>query len=472
MIGNFLSQNIQRHFSFEPTPNQQQLIELIGEFMAEPNTDKVLIMNGYAGTGKTSLIGALVRTMLEFKQRCILLAPTGRAAKVLSAYSGLEAVTIHKKIYRQKSYAADAFSLDVNLHSNTLFVVDEASMIADLSYEQSVFGSGRLLNDLLLYVYNNKGCRLILSGDVAQLPPIGTAVSPALDPDYLSRTYLRDSLFCELTQVVRQTAESCILKNATLLRTHLAENEASVPLLFADHRADVHRINGQDLIECLNNCYDKDGIQETIVVTRSNKLANRYNQGIRTAVLFREEEIAVGDMLMVVKNNYYKTEQVAGLDFIANGDMVEIERIVGYERRYDLRFANVRLRFVDYADVTIETKIILDTLHLESAAMSGEANKAFFQKVAEDYAEIGNKRMRYQKMKEDPYFNALQVKFAYAVTCHKAQGGQWKNVFIDHGWMPELNCDADLLRWLYTAFTRAQKTVYLVNFNKAFWGET
>lgn len=471
MISDFIALNIHRHLAFEPTRNQKRVIDLLGEFMSEPNTDKVLIMNGYAGTGKTTLIGALVKTMLEFKQRCILLAPTGRAAKVLSTNAGIEAVTIHKKIYRQKAYSSENFSLDVNLHSNTLFIVDEASMIADQSFEQSVFGSGRLLNDLLTYVYNNKGCRLVLSGDVAQLPPIGTLLSPALDSEYLNKTYLRDTLFTELTQVVRQASESTILKNATLLRTQIAEAERGVPQLIVGNHSDVYRITGQDLIESLNNCYDRDGLTNTIVVTRSNKQANRYNQGIRSTILFREEEISVGDMLMVIKNNYYKTEQIAGLDFIANGDMVAIERISNYETRYDLRFANVRLRFVDYADCTIDTKIILDTLHIESAAMSNEANKQFFEKVAADYAHIGNKRMRYQKMKEDPYFNALQVKFAYAVTCHKAQGGQWKNIFIDHGWMPELKCDIELLRWLYTAFTRAQQNVYLVNFHKAFFGE-
>lgn len=417
------------------------------------------------------MINVLAHTLASLKIRTILLAPTGRAAKVMAGYSNMSAFTIHKKIYRQQSFAdgTGRFVLDKNLHKNTWFIVDEASMVSNSSNEHAVFGSGNLLDDLLEYVYSGTNCRLILSGDTAQLPPVGLSISPALDPIRLKehgfdvREYI-------LTEVVRQSSESGILSCATHIRQFIANDETSEFLvLHPENYPDVARISGEELIEQISSCYDKYGLFETTIVTRSNKRANLYNKGIRGAILYKENEIERGDLLMVVKNNYFWTDEDSGMDFIANGEMAEVITIYGYEELYGFRFADVNLRFVDYENVELDCKIFLDTLSIESASFSQEQNRQLFDSVSEDYIDIKNKRERWKKLRENPYFNALQVKYAYALTCHKAQGGQWKAVFVDHGYLVEDMLDQDYYRWLYTAFTRPVEKLYLVNFSKNFF---
>lgn len=445
----------------------------LSTFILSEEDDRIFILKGFAGTGKTTMINQLVTTLELFSIPSVLLAPTGRAAKVLMNYSGKASFTIHKKIYRQKSQAdgMGIFVLDKNLHKRTFFIVDEASMISNQAAENSVFGSGRLLDDLLEYVYSGKECRLILVGDTAQLPPVGISLSPALERESVEASGFSVMEY-ELTDVVRQAQNSGILHNATAIRRFIFQGDTSHFLrLAADDFADVEKISGADLIEKLSMCYDRYGIFDTMVLTRSNKRAILYNKGIRNSLLYRDAEIARGDLLMIVKNNYYWSSQAEEIDFIANGDIGEIVHIFGYENLYGFRFAEVSLRLLDYGDTEITCRIILDTLEAETASMSQEDQKRLFYAVSEDYTEIGNKRERWKKIKEDPYFNALQVKFAYAITCHKAQGGQWKAVFVDTGYLTESMLDRDFYRWLYTAFTRPMEKLFLVNFDKKFFGE-
>jgi exodeoxyribonuclease-5 len=480
MLHRYIASTITKHLGFEPNKGQKEIIDSLAHFAAPASNEKeIFVLRGYAGTGKTSLIGGLVRAAEDLKQKIVLLAPTGRAAKVLSYYSDHDAFTIHKKIYRRRS-STDGFGLfdiDTNLHTNTLFVVDEASMIANENVDASVFGTGRLLDDLINYVYCGKHCKLILAGDTAQLPPVGTNLSPALDKSYLEK-YRKNIIEFELTEVVRQKKRSGILHNATLLRKLIDKytktaifSKISYPQLQIDDFSDTERIAGGDLIDKISQAYDKHGIKDVTIICRSNKRANRYNAGIRSTILFREEELAKGDLLMIVKNNYLWAESIENIDFIANGDIAEVVKIKGYSERYGYRFADVTLRFPDYDNTEISGKILLDTLHLETAALTSEQNKNLFFKIAEDFSEVKNKKKKYDEVREHPYFNALQVKYAYAVTCHKAQGGQWKQVFIDQGWITEENLDTEYLRWLYTAFTRATESLDLVNFNKEFFGE-
>jgi exodeoxyribonuclease-5 len=355
-----------------------------------------------------------------------------------------------------------------NLHSDAFFIIDECSMIGNKSGETSVFGSGNLLEDVMKYVYAGKNCKLILAGDTAQLPPVGIDRSPALDPDII-RSYGFQVQINTLTDVIRQAQHSGILRNSTKLRLHIGDTDEISSFVILDTFDDVHRIFGGDLIEEITDCYDKYGIEQTMVVSRTNKRTNKYNQGIRQQILWRDEEINVGDHIMVVKNNYYWVHDFDELDFIANGDIGIIEQITGYQERYGYRFADVVLRMLDYDNIEIETKIMLNTLHLDTPSLPYDKNREFYHLVAEDYVEIKNKRKRLKTIREDPFFNALQVKFAYAITCHKAQGGQWKAVFIDHGYLTNEMISREFYRWLYTAFTRATEKVYLVNFRKEFF---
>lgn len=459
-----------------PTTDQQELIcrlsDFIGQYYSPDHRDDTLIIKGYAGTGKTSIVGALVKVLPKIGFKSVLLAPTGRAAKVLSNYSGHPAYTIHKKIYRQKSSTTGLgeFALDKNIHQRTIFIVDEASMIANTTSENAIFGTGRLLDDLFEYVYSGEMCKLILVGDTAQLPPVGLTVSPALDIKAVEDTGFKATEF-ELTQVVRQTEGSGILFNATNLRNEMNSGCIGYPRLTTDGFTDIRRISGSELIEEIENCYDEFGIESTIILCRSNKRANKYNEGIRKTILWRDEEIAKGDQLMIVKNNYFwlNDEEKEQTPFLANGDIAKITRIGKYHELYGFRFADADLEIVDYPGLEIQTKIMLDTLTSESPSLTWEENQKLFNLVLEDYADIRTKRERIKKVKENPYFNALQVKFSYAITCHKAQGGQWKAVFIDQGWLTDDMLDIEFRRWLYTAFTRPVERLYLVNFKDEFF---
>lgn len=460
----FLSQ-----FPYEPTPCQEALLHDVGTFLTGDEAD-ILVVNGYAGTGKTTALAAVVSVLTAFKTPCVLMAPTGRSAKVLSSYTGRPASTIHKQIYRQKSHGDDGFSqftLAPNKAKNTLFIVDEVSLIGiDAGPQQStaMFGSGNLLGDLIVYLRNGVDCRMILVGDAAQLPPVGLDASPALSPEYMSGA--GGVLFSELRTVVRQQAGSGILVNATHLRDLLDEG-CELPLdelgLTVKGFDDVERISGAELIDTLTDAYGRYGEDETIVLCRSNKRANRYNAGIRAQVLFREERLVRDDKLMIVKNCYHFADDLEGTDYIANGDICKLVRISGYEERYGLHFADARLSFPDYEDQEIVAKVLLDTLESDSASLTYEQANALYQGVNADYSHLTTKKKRYDAVREDPFFNALQLKYADAITCHKSQGGQWKCVFIDNPFWQDFLTPDDL-KWLYTALTRAVEKVYLVNF--------
>ena len=468
MIQTYLGQQIKTNFPYKPTFEQENVVKMLADFLFSRKSEELFLLKGYAGTGKTSLIGALVKTLDQLEQKCILLAPTGRAAKVFSHYAGHPAYTIHKKIYRQRSFSneMDNFSINDNLHQHTLFIVDEASMIANDGLSGSMFGTGRLLDDLIQYVYSGQGCRLMLIGDTAQLPPVGEEESPALSADVL-KGYGLEVYEAMLTEVLRQLHDSGILWNATELRRYIAEDDFfTLPMIKVEDFPDVKVVPGNELIEAINESYDQVGLDETIVVCRSNKRANIYNKGIRNMILYREEELESGDLLMVAKNNYFWTEGCKEIDFIANGDIAVVRRVRREREMYGFRFADVTLCFPDYNDLELEMTVLLDTLHTETPALPKELNDKLFYSVLEDYADITIKRERMKKMKADPYYNALQVKYAYAVTCHKAQGGQWKRVFLDQGYMTEDMLSPDYFRWLYTAFTRATETLYLVNWPK------
>ena len=465
MLNNDLSQQIKRNFLYKPTSEQEITIDSFVNFLFSPKVDTIFLLKGYAGTGKTTLISALVKTLDQLKQKCVLLAPTGRAAKVFSHYAGHSAYTIHRKIYRQRTFSneLDNFVMNANLHQHTLFIVDEASMIANEGLSGGMFGTGRLLDDLIHYVYAGQGCRLMLIGDTAQLPPIGEEESPALSASMLEGYGLEVTEHC-LTQVVRQEQDSGILYNATSLRQYIAEEEYfSLPRIKADGFPDIRIISGGELIDTINECYDKAGMDETMIICRSNKRANLYNKGIRNTILYREDELNTGDLLMVAKNNYYWGADCKEMDFIADGDIAVVRRVRRTHEMYGFRFADVTLCFPDYNDLELDVKILLDTLHSDAPALTREESERLFQAVQEDYGDITVKRERMKKIKEDTWYNALQVKYAYAVTCHKAQGGQWQRVFVDQGYMTEEMLTPDYYRWLYTAFTRATEVLYLVN---------
>ena len=462
MLHNFIATRIQAQLPFEPTDQQTQLIEALGIFLMSTDNEKCFLLRGYAGTGKTSVVSALVRALNELKQKTILLAPTGRAAKVIAGYSGFPAFTIHKRIYRQKSMSEFRFQLADNLNTHTLFIVDEASMISNTGTE-STFGSGRLLDDLVEFVYSGQGCSLLLLGDTAQLPPVMQPHSPALEKDKLLGYGLKVHEYT-LTHVVRQALESGILHNATLLRQQLLEEKTSdLPKFELEGFSDIKKLSGMELIDEIQRSYEGVGVEDTIVVTRSNKRANMYNNGIRARVMMKEDELTNGDLLMVTRNNYFWNKPYKEIDFIANGDILEVTRVRKHHEMYGFRFVDLTLRSLDY-DWEIDARIWLDALQSESPAVMNEMTNKLFQSVAEDYPEITTKKELYKKILENEYYNALQVKFAYAVTCHKAQGGQWKKVFVDSGQITDEQLNSDFYRWLYTALTRATETVFLVNF--------
>jgi exodeoxyribonuclease-5 len=445
-------------------------------FLSGELDDKCFILRGYAGTGKTTSVAALVKALPKFKLRAVLLAPTGRAAKVMSSYSGRKALTIHKKIYRKRSAVSTdlSFQLAPNLAEHTVFIIDEASMIAD---EWNTQNGSSFLKDLMDFVYNRKNCAVIFVGDTAQLPPVGSLDSPALNPAYIAQSFQKQVTEVELKEVVRQEKSSGILANATMLRELInsyenpedeAEDEGvALPKFQTSNFKDIFRMTGLKLVEGLEYAYRKFDIENSLVVCRSNKSANVYNQQIRSRLLYREEELTGGDQIMVVRNNYFWLPDNEATSFIANGDMARITRVRNEEERYGFRFSEVQMEFLDYPDAgAITCKVMLDTLTAETPNLSYAENKKLFEGISEDYAHIANKRERLLAIKEDPYYNALQIKFAYAVTCHKAQGGQWDAVFVDQGYLTEEMIDLDFLRWLYTAVTRAKKELFLVNFSQ------
>ncbi len=473
-IERFLKQKMIEHLKFAPTVCQDMLFDKLSLFItSDSEHDWLFLIKGYAGTGKTTAIASFIQTLREVKQNFVLLAPTGRSAKVLANYTKMPAKTIHKQIYRQKSLkdGVGQFSLDMNKHRNTVFIVDEASLITigDTLGGSSLFGSGDLLDDLITYVKSNRGNRLILMGDPAQLPPIGMECSPALDADYLHE-YTEDVEQCWLKSVVRQEKESGILHNATLLRTEIEEENTDIPQLESRGFEDFKRISGGELIEALSDQISRYGEDDVVVLCRSNKTANRYNEGIRQRVLYREEQLVKGDKLMIVKNCYQFLENIPELDFIANGDVARLEKIGKYEERYGLKFASATLSFGDYNNVEIDAKIVLDTLGSVTPALDKEQQKRLFEGVYDDYGHITAKKKRMEAVREDIYFNALQIKYATAITGHKSQGGQWKCVFIHNPfWRDEITLDEK--KWLYTAITRGVERVYLVNFKDNFFND-
>ena len=465
-----LQELLRSSFPFEPTPGQELLMERISRFIMEEDAGSIFILKGYAGTGKTTFVQSLTQSLPSLNMHTVLLAPTGRAAKVLSAYSGKSAHTIHRFIYRKKMDQESLhFSLQRNQHSNTLFIVDEASMIPGKGNENNPFfqTEGNLLDDFLAYVSNGDNCRILFIGDTAQLPPVGSSLSPALDIKELEARGYRTEMM-ELTDVVRQDHASGILYHATQIREAIRMDLAAYPDWQLDGFEDIRNIHGRELGDLLHETGNTYGADENIIICRSNKQANRYNAYIRSHLLWREEELSAGDLLMIVKNNYNWLRDDAEAGFIANGDIAEIVRIRSYEERYGFRFANVSIRLVAYPnEEAFDCKVMLDTLNAEGPDISYEDQKKLFQTVIEDYSEYKSRRKQLEMMKQNPYYNALHVKFAYAVTCHKAQGGQWKSVFIDQGYRKDdEKADIEYLRWLYTALTRASEKLHLIGFIK------
>ena len=480
MIVDELTYRIRNAFGFAPTAEQEHAIEVFTRFMTDRHEQSLMILRGSAGTGKTTLAAALVRALCSLQQKIVLLAPTGRAAKVFSLYAGHPAYTIHRRIYRQKSMEG-AFNLNYNTAQDTLFIVDEASMVANATtVGDTPFANGQLLDDLIQFVYNGRNCRMMLIGDTAQLPPVGEEKSPALQTDIM-RSYGLHVHQCDLNEVLRQSQESGILWNATMIRqliTH--DGPMQMPVVRFEGFSDIRRMPGDELIESLASSYSHVGTDETMVITRSNKRANIYNQGIRNMVLGREEELCTGDLLMIVKNNYYWTANddsapkkphpdatTANDDsaptFLANGDRAIVRRVRRVEQLYGFRFAEVTMTFPDYDDYQLTATVLLDTLTSEAPALTRQQQTQLYNQVMQDYADIPLKPDRLKKLREDRHYNALQIKFGYAATCHKAQGGQWAHVYVDQGYMTDDMLNTDYLHWLYTAFTRATEQLYLVN---------
>lgn len=468
MIQDELVYQILQDFGFEPTQDQRNALHIFARFMTDRSENAAMILRGSAGTGKTSLAGAIVRAVNRLRIKVSLLAPTGRAAKVFSLNAGLAASTIHRKIYREKSFngADGQFQLNNNMFRDMLFMVDEASMIS-LSQSNTTFGSGRLLDDLVQYVYSSgANCRLLLIGDKAQLPPVGEQESPALRADVL-KAYGLQVYECDLNEVLRQSQHSGILWNATAIRKMITYNTATqLPQIHLKGFADISIVQGNELIESLASSYSAVGMDETMVITRSNKRANIFNQGIRNTILGREEELTTGDLVMVVKNKYLEKDRSTDISFIANGDHAVVRRVRNIRELYGFRFADVALEFPDYNNTELDTVVVLDTLTTEAPALTHEQNDKLFQSVMEDYADVPRKADRMKQLREDEYFNAMQIKFGYAVTCHKAQGGQWAHIYLDQGYMTDEMLTPDYIHWLYTAFTRATEHLYLVNWSQ------
>lgn len=468
MIQDELIYQILQDFGFEPTHDQRNALQTFAQFMTDRRDNAVMILRGSAGTGKTSLAGAIVRAVTRLRIKVSLLAPTGRAAKVFSLNAGLIASTIHRKIYREKTFNGTdgQFQLNNNMFRNMLFMVDEASMIST-SQNNTMFGSGCLLDDLVQYIYNSGGnCRLLLIGDKAQLPPVGEQESPALRFDVL-QGYGLHVYECDLNEVLRQSQHSGILWNATTIRQMISRNTATqLPKIRLEGFADISIVSGDELIESIASSYATVGTDETMVITRSNKRANIFNQGIRNTILGCEDELTTGDLVMVVKNKYLEKDRSTDLSFIANGDHAVVRRVRNIRELYGFRFADVSLEFPDYNKTELDTVVVLDTLVAEAPALTQEQNTKLFQSVMEDYTDIPRKADRMKQLREDQYFNAMQIKFGYAVTCHKAQGGQWAHIYLDQGYMTDEMLTTDYIHWLYTAFTRATEHLYLVNWNK------
>ena len=465
MLTDFIISRIKAELPFEPNEEKEGLFQSLASFLVSRDARKAFILRGYAGTGKTSVVSALIRAMESLKQPCVLLAPTGRAAKVLSRYAGVPAYTIHKKIYRLNQLGVEAFSLCDNRHVRTLFIVDEASMLSG-NRDNGTFGSGCLLDDLVRYVYSGEGCSLLLLGDDAQLPPVGSTLSPALDEQYM-RGYGLQVTSYGLTMVARQALDSGILAEATRLREELDSLGSLGNLGLLDNQKDLIRLKGEEAIETLEDSWRDAGPEETLIIARSNKMTNLYNQAVRARVLYKEEELSNGDRLMVTKNNYFWTENYEGLEFLANGDMVEVQRLTNVHELYGFHFAKASLRSVDY-NWEIEALLWLDTLFTDSPEANYAMHRELFNRIAEDYPEIRNRKELVKRIFESPYYNALQIRYAYCVTCHKAQGGQWRHVYIDSGlteeWLSGLTETEkrEFLRWMYTAVTRATEKVYIL----------
>lgn len=456
-------------FAANPTPDQAEAIEKISRFCCSDNYREIFILRGYAGTGKTTLISALSLVLPSYKMKSELLAPTGRAAKVISNYSGRPAQTIHRKIYQKLPSANGGvmFALGNNNHKNTIFIIDEASMLAD-SRSGNEFGDNNLLQDLLEYVFSGENCKLIFTGDTAQLPPVGSSFSPALSKDYMQKNFSLGCTDHDLKTVVRQAEQSGVLVNATKLRIQLLNNPSAVPIL--ERNKDVVRVDGYELEDTLNTAYSKYGFENVLVICRSNKRANGFNKQIRFRIKWQENELSAGDLLMVVKNNYFWTQGNKKSDFIANGESLEVERVYRQREMYGFKFADAIVRLADNAeDMSLEVTLLMDTLESEAPALTREQQQQLFERVMEDFGEQPSKAKLFSMLKESPYYNALQVKFSYAITCHKAQGGQWDCVFIDQGYFTKEMLNEDYYRWLYTALTRASEKVYLVGFSDEFF---
>ncbi len=453
-------------FPFEPTYQQEKALSELSEFILSKDSDQIFMLRGYAGTGKTTIISSLVKSLWKVKKSPVLLAPTGRAAKVISSYSNKQAATIHREIYYPKGQGSGSvqFTLKANKHRNALFIVDEASMIPDVVAENKMFGgNGSLLDDLIEYVYAGFQCKLVIIGDTAQLPPVKLNISPALDAQLIEQRYLKKVTDIELDEVKRQTIDSGILYNATQIREFIEQEDPNFKFIVQPFKDIERLIDGHEIMETVMSAYDNQGHEETAIIVRSNKRANLYNQQIRSRILFRESELAAGDYLMVVKNNYHWLDLKSDAGFIANGDIIEVLEIYDFKNIYDFKFANVKVRMVDYPNAKpFDCTLLLDTLTSESPSLTYEQSNKLYQEVRMDYLKLP-KWKQYKEIKENPYFNALQVKFSYAITCHKSQGGQWENVIIEQPYLPD-GPNKEYLRWLYTAVTRAKTNLYLIGF--------